>query len=149
VAALAVLVLAITPALMGISQLSLNRATDAWAVRDCPTAIDAALTATERLGVRPEPWRILGYCDARLGQYALARRAMDAARARDPHNWQLAYGQAIVHGVSGEDALPFAREAVALNPLDPFARNLLRGLEGAKNAAARRRVAGQAQIPSS
>ena len=44
---------------------------------------------------------MLGYCDARLGQYALARRAMDAARARDPNNWQYAYGQAIVYGVSG------------------------------------------------
>ena len=149
VAALAVLLVAVTPALMAVSQLSINQATDAWAVRDCPTAIDAALTATERLGVRPEPWRILGYCDARLGQYELARRAMDAARARDPHNWQLAYGQAIVYGVSGKDALPYAREAVALNPLDPFARKLLRGLEDAKTAAARRQVAGQAQIPTS
>ena len=113
------LLVAITPALMAVSQLSLNRATDAWAVRDCPTAIDAALTATERLGVRPEPWRILGYCDARLGQYALARRAMDAARARDPHNWQLAYGQAIVYGVSGLDALPVRPGGGGAQPARP------------------------------
>jgi hypothetical protein len=149
VAALAVLVVAITPALIGLSQLALNRAADAFAARDCPTAIDAALTATERFGARPEPWRILGYCDARLGEYELARRAMDAARERDPDNWQLAYGQAIVYGVSGLDPLPYARDAVRLNPLDPFARSLLRDLERAKDAAARRRVAGRAQIPSS
>ena len=77
--------------------------------RDCATAINAALTATERFGTRPEPWQILGYCDARLGQYALARRAMDAARSRDPNNWQFAYGQAIVYGVSGLDPRPYAR----------------------------------------
>jgi hypothetical protein len=147
-ASIAVLVVAITPGLIGLSQLSLNRAADAFAVRDCPTAIDAALTATERFGTRPEPWRILGYCDARLGDYALARRAMDAARDRDPNNWQLAYGQAIVYGVSGLDPLPYAREAVRLNPLDPFARSLLDELQRAKDAAARRRVAGRAQIPS-
>ena len=49
--------------------------------RDCATAIDDALTATERFGARPEPWQVLGYCDARLGQYALAR-ARDGRRPR-------------------------------------------------------------------
>ena len=99
----------ITPALFALSQRPLDRAVAAFAARDCRTAIDAALDATERFGTRPEPWLILGYCDARLGQYALARRAMDAARSRDPDNWQLAYGQAIVYGVSGLDARPVRR----------------------------------------
>ena len=90
--------LAITPVLFGLSRLPLDRAADAFARGDCPQAIDAALTAIGRFGTLPEPWQILGYCDARAGQYALARRAMDAARARDPDNWQLAYSQAIVHG---------------------------------------------------
>ncbi len=76
VAALAVLVLALTPALFAYSQSPLDRAVTAFAARDCATAIDAALTATERFGTRPEPWQVLGYCDARLGQY-------DARPARD------------------------------------------------------------------
>ncbi len=128
------LVLAITPALFALSQPSLDRAVQAFARRDCRTAIDAALNATERFGTRPEPWQILGYCDARLGQYALARRAMDAARSRDPNNWQLAYGQAIVYGVSGLDPRPYAAEALRLNPLDPR-----RAGAGARPAGAQRR----------
>ena len=88
----------------------------AWNARDCATAIDAALTATERFGARPEPWLVLAYCDARLGDYTLARRAVDAARERDPDNWQFAYGQAIVYGVSGADPLPVRRGGAAAEP---------------------------------
>ena len=112
------------------------------------TAIDDALTATERFGTRPEPWMVLGYCDARLGQYALARRAMDAARSRDPNNWQYAYGQAIVYGVSGLDPRPYAHEALRLNPLDPDAVALVKNLDAAKTAAGRRDVTVRATIPS-
>jgi hypothetical protein len=146
VAALAVLLLAGTPALFAYSQPPLDRAVSAFARRDCPAAIDAALTATERFGTRPEPWQVLGYCDARLGQFALARRAMDAARSRDPNNWQLAYGQAIVYGVSGLDARPYAAEALRLNPLDENARALVRDLSRAKTAARRREVTVRAPV---
>jgi O-antigen ligase len=147
VAALAVLVLAITPALFAWSQPPLDAAIRAFGERDCRTAIDSALTATERFGTRPEPWQIVGYCDARVGQYELARRAMDAARSRDPNNWQIAYGQAIVYGVSGLDARPFAAEALRLNPLDERARALVRDLAAAKTAARRREVTRRAPIP--
>ena len=148
VASLAVLVLAMTPALFAYSQGPLDRAVSEFAVRNCDAAINDALTATERFGTRPEPWQILGYCDARLGQYDLARRAMDAARSRDPNNWQYAYGQAIVYGVSGLDPRPFAREALALNPLDPDAVALIKNLAAAKTPAARRDVTVKATIPS-
>ncbi len=80
VAALAVLVLAITPALLWWSQGPLDDAGEAWNARDCAPPIDRSLTATERFGTRPEPWLLLAYCDTRLGDYTLARRAVDAAR---------------------------------------------------------------------
>jgi hypothetical protein len=147
VAALAVLVLALTPALFAVSQGPLDRALNAFARRDCRVAIDAALTATERFGTRPEPWMVLGYCDARLGQFDLARRAMDAARSRDPDNWQYAYGQAIVYGVSGRDPRPYAEAALRLNPLDPLARTLVRELRAAKTEARRREITRRARIP--
>ena len=147
VAALAVLLLALTPALFAYSQGPLDRALNAFARRDCDVAIDAALSATERFGTRPEPWMVLGYCDARLGQFELARRAMDAARSRDPDNWQYAYGQAIVYGVSGRDPRPYAEAALRLNPLDPLARTLVRDLRAAKTEARRREITRRAGIP--
>jgi len=110
-------------ALMWVSQGPLERAQVALARNDCKTAIDASLNAIRNFGVRPEPWEVLGYCDARAGQYSLATRAMDAARARDPKNWRYAYGQAIVDGVAGRDPLPAARQALRLNPLEPAGRH--------------------------
>ena len=146
-AALGVLVLAVTPWLMLRSQGPLEKAQDAFLVADCPTAVNAALTAVGRLGVRPEPWEVLGYCDARAGQYALARRAMAAAHARDPRNWRYLYGEAIVTGVAGGDARPAAAAALRRNPLEPLARTLVRDLARAGTAARRREVARRAGIP--
>jgi hypothetical protein len=147
VAALAVLVLALTPALMWTSQAPLDRAQNAFADNDCRTGIDASLDAIGRFGVRPEPWEVLGYCDARAGQYALATRAMNAARARDPRNWQYAYGQAIIDGVSGRDPRPAARAALRLNPLAPLAVKLVRDLDRTRSPARRREITRRAGIP--
>jgi hypothetical protein len=146
-AGLAVLVLALTPWFIARSQGPLERAQDALAANDCPAAIDNALTATERFGVRPEPWEVLGYCDARAGQYDLATRAMNAAHARDPRNWRYVYGQAIVAGVAGRDPRPQAARAARLDPLDPLAITLVRDLARAKTPARRREVARRAGIP--
>jgi hypothetical protein len=147
VAALCVLVLALTPALMWSSQGPLERAQEAFSRNDCRTAIDAALDAINRFGVRPEPWEVLGYCDGRAGQYALATRAMDAARARDPKNWQYAYGQAIIDGVAGRDPRPAAREALRLNPLAPLAVTLVRDLDRTRSPARRREITRRAGVP--
>jgi hypothetical protein len=143
--ALAILVLALTPFLMWRSQGPLVAADAAFERNDCKTAIDEALTAISRFGTRPEPWEVLGYCDGRAGQYALATRAMNAAHARDPRNWQYVYGQAIMAGISGKDPLPYARAALRLNPLEPLARTLVKDLE--RNPARRREITVRAGIP--
>jgi hypothetical protein len=72
---------------------------------------------------------------------------MDAAQARDPDNWQIVYGQAIVYGVSGLDARPYARRALELNPLDPRAKALVKDLDEARGKKARREVTRVAPIP--
>jgi hypothetical protein len=145
---LAVLLLAVTPWLIWRSQGPLEQAARALAANDCRGAIDAALTATGRLGVRPEPWEVLGYCDARAGAYALATQAMDAAHARDPGNWRYVYGQAIVDGVAGRDPRPAAAQALRLNPRESLTQTLVRDLAKARTPARRREVARRAGIPS-
>ena len=66
-AALAVLVVAITPALIGLLAAPLDPRADAFAVRDCRDGDRRGADRDRALGMRPEPWRVLGYCDARLG----------------------------------------------------------------------------------
>jgi hypothetical protein len=147
VAGLAVLLLAVTPALMTLSDASLQRAGDAFARGDCRTAIDAALDSTSALSVRREPYELIGYCDLRAGATDLAIAAMESARRRDPRSWRPAYGLAVARALAGKDPRPAIAEALRLNPLAPEARELAAGLRSDRPAAWRR-AARRAKLPS-
>ena len=119
VMALALLALAVTPGLLLVSQQRLTDGLDALKRGDCRASIDASLGSISVLAVRPEPWELLGYCDAKLGAHALAEQAFEQAVDRDPENWELHYGLALVRGAGGRDPRRAAREALRLNPRDP------------------------------
>jgi hypothetical protein len=145
-AGLACLALILTPATIYFSQNALTDAIAAFDRDDCGTAIDKALDSRDDFGDRPEPYEILGYCDARAGQNALAVRAMRSATERDPNNWQYAYGLAITQALAGQDPRPAAARALRLNPLDPLAQDLASGVR--RGGPARwRRLATQMRIP--
>ena len=145
-AGLAVLALIITPATVFMSRGALQRAVKAFDRGDCRAAIDAALDARDDLGSLPQPYEILGYCDARAGQNALAVRAMRSAVGRDPDNWQYAYGLAVTQALAGRDPRAEAARARRLNPLEPLARKLARDLAKGGRASWRR-AAGRADLP--
>ncbi len=146
IAGVACLVLLITPAMVLRSETELHRADQAWDRRDCGTAVDASLNALEAFGSRAEPYEILGYCDARAGEDALAIRAMRSAVARDPGNWRYAYGLAVTQALAGRDPRAEAARARRLNPLEPLARDLDRRLR-ASTPARWRSVAARAEVP--
>lgn len=110
------LLLAVTPATIWLSQRELADAVSAFKAGDCRSAVDSSLDSLAFLGVRPEPWEVLGYCNVRSGDDRLAVRAMDNAVQRDPANWELHYGSALVRGAVGLDPRPALREATRLNP---------------------------------
>jgi hypothetical protein len=99
-----------------VSQNRLNASVSAFKRGDCGKAIDAALGSNSALGVRPEPFEILAYCDARLGRSELGERMMRAAIRRDPESWELWYGLAVVRASGGRDPRPAARHALRLDP---------------------------------
>jgi hypothetical protein len=147
-AGLACLALAVMPALMAVNQGYLDRAVHAFDRQDCRTAIDAALDAASALNVRADPFEILGYCDTRARNFALAVRAMEAARRRDPGNWQYSYGLAVAQALDGKDPRPAAALARRQNPLDPLARTLDRRMRAAGMSKRRWfRAAARAEIP--
>jgi O-antigen ligase len=119
--AIGVTVVAITPALMGLSQKRLNDSVAAFDRGDCGKAIDSGLSSISAIGSRPEPWEIVGYCDIRLGAGSLAVHAMRNAVDRDPNDWEFRYGLAIVSAQAGVDPRPAARKAVELSPREPLA----------------------------
>jgi Flp pilus assembly protein TadD len=90
---------------------------------------------------------MIGYCDLRAGQYALAVDAMRSAHARDPHNWRYAYGLAIAQAIAGEDPRQAAQSAVRLSRFEPLPRELARALD-TDDPAKRFRAAARASLPS-
>ncbi len=153
VAGLGLVLVAVTPALIAISQSRLDAGVSAFHRGDCDAASDDALGANAVLAVRPEPFELLAYCDARAGLQPLAARMMDQAIDRDRDNWELRYGRAVVLGFGGRDPRPALAEARRLNPLEPLLRSAradLRRAGGAGPAVRRarwRRWARSARLP--
>jgi Tfp pilus assembly protein PilF len=122
---LAVLVVAVVPALVSVSQSHLDKALAAYTANDCPTATNEARRALAPLDVRRGAHEILAYCHAARRERAAALTDMGRAVHDDPQNWETHYGLAIVIAATGGDPRSAARDALALNPSDPVARALV------------------------
>ena len=118
VAGVAILVVAITPVRVALSQRNLNDAVSALRNGDCRATVDGALASARMVGARSEPYELLAYCDARLGLGPLALDMVHRAIARDPGNWEYRYDEALVLGTQGKDPRPSLTEALRLNPLN-------------------------------
>jgi len=145
--ALGCLALAVTPALMAASQARLNDAVAAFDRGDCDAAIDDALESLRVMPSRPQPLEVLGYCDARLGLHELAIGAMESGIDRDPENWELYYGLALVRANAGRDPRAAAREALRLNPHNPLARSAVRRFGTTRDPRKWKRRAQGARLP--
>jgi hypothetical protein len=114
------LLLAVLPAYVWLSQRDLNRATDAFSAGNCRTATDAALASTSYLGMRPEPYEVIAYCDVQRDLPGLAINAISKAASLDPNNWNYAYGLGVMRAAAGYDPRPALRRALVLNPQEPL-----------------------------
>jgi O-antigen ligase len=130
------LVLVVPPALVAVSQQRLNDAVSSFQRGDCAGAIDRALASNSALSIRPEPFEVIGYCDARLGQTNLATAAFRSAIARDPQNWELHYGLGIVRAAAGRDPRGPLQAALRLDPRESVTRTAIEEL----NTSNRRRL---------
>jgi O-antigen ligase/polysaccharide polymerase Wzy-like membrane protein len=146
-AGVAVLVLAVTPALVAVSQVHIGAGVTALKHGNCPRAISESLSATGTLGLRPEPYETLGFCDVRLGNPKLGVQMMQRAVDRDPDWWEYRYGLALVQGAAGLDPRPALAQARRLNPREGLPRDFAAALKGAKGPRAWRQAALTARLP--
>jgi hypothetical protein len=146
VAMLFALALAILPAQAAVSQARLNTAVDAFQRGDCRRAIDSSLSAANTLPIRPEPFQLLAFCDARRGRTDLSIEMAERALARDPDNWEFQYSLALVRGAAGRDPRPAARRALQLNRRERLTRNAARNFRSS-DVREWRRVARAAPLP--
>ena len=111
-----VLALLVTPVTMALSQNRLNATVDAFKAGDCERAVDTALAAIDAVPARPEPYQLLGMCDARLGEHALAIDMLETAVSKNRDDWSSWYVLGLVRAAGGEDPRPAIRQARRLNP---------------------------------
>jgi len=141
------LVLLLTPLSVARSQHHLDRAVQAFSAGDCPTTITASIASARALNVRPEPFEYLGYCDVRLGRTDLAVKAFEAAVRRDPENWRVHYGLALVRAADGRDPRPSLLRTRRLNPRAPLVKRTWKRFAQLKTSRAWRRASADAGLP--
>ena len=133
--AVAVIVIGVVPAAVTISQGKLDDAVQTFLRRgDCPRVIEEAQSASSVLPLRPEPYRLEGYCQARLGRTRQAVHSMQEAVDRDPSNWQYRYSLAVAQAAAGVDPRPAASEALRLDPLEPATQRPRQALSLSRSA---------------
>jgi tetratricopeptide (TPR) repeat protein len=143
----ALVVAAITPALLLFSQSDLTDAATAFDFGrgDCDAASRHAADAIDDLSLRPQPYRIFGYCDIQRGRPSAAIAAMRRAVEIGPEDWESHYGLALALATDGRDAEREIRRALELNPREVVVRNAADGLRAAKTPPELRRTA-EAQL---
>ncbi|MFL5843390.1 MAG: O-antigen ligase family protein [Solirubrobacteraceae bacterium] len=139
-AGLAVLLVAITPVRVALSQAHLRTAVSDLRRGDCNGTIASALDAASVLSARSESYVLLAYCDARIGLGNLGEQMARRAIAHDPHNWQYHYALGVVQASQGRDPRPAIAQARRLNPLDGMLIRFERSVSKADPQAWKRRA---------
>src|SRR4051812_2949484 len=122
------LAIALTPALIYVSQGRLDTSVDRYYRSDFVGARDKAESSLSALGARAQPYEVIGYSELHRNQPAAAVAAMRSAIKRDPDNWRFHYGLALAQMAAGADALPEARRASALERFGTLPPQLLHAL---------------------
>lgn len=132
--AAALLVVAVTPALLMLSQYRLQGSANAFDKGDCKRATSEAIASINVLAIRPEPYQILGYCNMEDGQFQEAVAAMRKAVEQQPNSWEYHFGLALAQGHAGIDPRPEAAIALRLNPLEDLTRQAAAGFRSGSRA---------------
>jgi O-antigen ligase len=120
--AAALLIAAATPVLLLFSQTKAHEADDAFRRGECAEARTAATKSIDALSIRPEPYRLLGFCNIQEGRPEDAVEAMTKALDKSRGSWQSHYGLAMALAAAGRDPRPEIRQALELNPLEAFVK---------------------------
>jgi hypothetical protein len=129
------LVGAVAPVLVLNSQRQLSAARDALRAGDCTRAVDRAAASVSTLSNRPEPYEILGLCQAKRGRPGLAVPAFRKATKNDPDYWRYHYELATVQGASGIDPRGELQRAHKLDPTNATVNDLIKSIPPGETAS--------------
>jgi hypothetical protein len=120
------LILAITPFLAVVSYSRLQAAEFDVGLQNCNAAKQDSFSSLSYLGVRPEPYAIIGMCDLEQGYATASVSALRKAEAYDPTYWQYHYMLALALAGRGIDPRPQLDTALRLDPLESLTHSTLR-----------------------
>jgi hypothetical protein len=126
--AVAWLVLAIAPLLIGVSYQRLRVSGEELAAGNCTKARQSAFSSISLLAARPEPYEILSFCDLELGFPTEGLAAARKAVHYEQDNWNYRYGLAIALAANGINPRPAAEQALRLNPHQAIVRTAVAAL---------------------
>jgi Flp pilus assembly protein TadD len=118
--AASLLVVAVTPALLMLSQYRLQASAKAFDKGSCRTATREAVSSINILGNRSQPYQIVGYCDLDSGRVQEAVSSMRKAIEQEPRSWEYHFGLAVALGYAGTDPRPEIATAARLSPREPL-----------------------------
>ena len=118
------LLLGVAPAYVWLAQRKINAATSAFDAGNCAGASSAALSSISVVSVEAQPYRILAYCDIRRDKPTAALTAVNREASLDPNSYAYALDLAVIRAAAGQNPRSAAREALSLNPLDPYTREV-------------------------
>jgi hypothetical protein len=118
--AAALLVVAVTPALLMLSQVRLQASARAFEKGSCKTATSEAVASINLVGIHPQPYQIVGYCNIENGRAQDAVAAFKKAVEQQPRSWEYHYGLGLAQAYAGADPRLEIAEAGRLNPLEPM-----------------------------
>jgi hypothetical protein len=152
--AAALLVTAVTPALLMLSQSRLSDAASSFNHGDCQGATSAALSSLDYMAIRPEPYQMIGYCDIDQGRLTQAVAAMRKAVQEQPASWEFHFSLAIALAEAGQDPRQEYVTAARLNPREPSIAEAKSGLGAGSSpagwekagTAARREILGSGRL---
>jgi len=139
--ALALVIVAVLPARVALSERAVRQAVGDFRLKDCGRAAPAARDALVLVGARPEPHEILAYCATIAGDSSRAVREAARAVELDPGNWRYHYALALVRGAAGLDPRAQVNVALDLNQLEPLVYKARARFVGTDPAAWRRQAA--------
>ncbi|HYH87634.1 MAG TPA: O-antigen ligase family protein [Solirubrobacteraceae bacterium] len=146
VAVACVLLAALLPVRVALSDARLQRSLAGLAAGDCRNASIDARSALAVMAARWQADYVLGVCAAADGRWGEAEDAMRAAAAGDRRNWLPRYGTAVALTALGKDGSGELRIARRLNPREPVLRESVVAAKG-RTLAERRRAAHTAPLP--
>jgi hypothetical protein len=132
---------AVTPALIMLSQYRLQASARAFDKGNCGPATRDAVSSINILGNRPEPYQIVAYCDLDRGRVQEAVAAMRKAVEQQPRSWEYHFGLGIALGYAGTDPRPEMATAARLSPQEPLVGEARTALAGKTTPAAWLKVA--------